>query len=86
MCGWVVDNQMKKDLLLILSVIFFYIGYYLAKLQVRKWLSHALCAPGQHTAKDEESALDNHALACNFAKYSRILIFSHLTDSAINLS
>ena len=24
---------------------------YLAKLQARAWLSHALCAPGQHTAK-----------------------------------
>jgi len=27
------------------------IGEYLAKLQARAWLSHALCAPGQHTAK-----------------------------------
>ena len=38
--------------------------------------------------KDEESARDNHVLACNFAKYSPILIvFSYrLTDSAINLS
>jgi len=34
--------------------------------------------------KDEETARDNHALACNFAKYSKN-IFS-LTDSAINLS
>jgi len=25
--------------------------------------------------KDEESAGDNHVLACNFAKYSPILIF-----------
>ena len=25
--------------------------------------------------KDEESARDNHVLACNFAKYSSILIF-----------
>jgi len=27
------------------------IGEYLAKLQAKAWLSHALCAPGQHTAK-----------------------------------
>ena len=25
--------------------------------------------------KDEESARDNHVLACNYAKYSRILFF-----------
>ena len=36
--------------------------------------------------KDEESARDCHVLACNFAKYSPILIFFSLTDSAINLS
>jgi len=29
----------------------------------------------QHTAKDEESAQDNHVFACIFAKYSLILIF-----------
>ena len=28
--------------------------------------------------KDEESARDNHVLACNFAKYSPILIFFQL--------
>ena len=30
---------------------FFLIGEYLAKLQARAWLSHALCAPGQHCYK-----------------------------------
>jgi len=35
--------------------------------------------------KDEESAWHNYAVACNFAKYSPILIFS-FTGSAINLS
>ena len=29
----------------------FKIGDYLAKLQAKAWLSHALCAPGQHTDK-----------------------------------
>ena len=32
-------------------------------------LSHALRAPGQHTAKDKVND-DNHVLFCNFAKYS----------------
>ena len=27
--------------------------------------------------KDEENAQDNRVFACNFAKYSRILIFFH---------
>ena len=39
-CGGVV---IKKGL--------FLIDVYLAKLQARAWLSHALCAPSQHTAK-----------------------------------
>jgi len=35
--------------------------------------------------KDEETARDNHVLACNFAKYLPFYKIS-LTDSAINLS
>ena len=39
-------------------------------------MSRALCALGQNTAKkDGERARNNHVLACNFAKYSPILIF-----------
>jgi len=34
-CGLVVNNQIKKGLLLSLGVIFFKIGEYLAKLQAR---------------------------------------------------
>jgi len=41
-CGGVVDSQSKKGLLLSLSVKNFKIGEYLAKLQARTWLSHAL--------------------------------------------
>jgi len=63
----------------------FLIGEYLAELQARAWLSHALCVPGQHTAKDEESARDNHVFACNFAKYFSDLKIVLLSDSAINL-
>jgi len=33
-----------------------------------------------------ESAQDNHVLACNFAKYSPILIFISLADKAINIT
>jgi len=36
--------------------------------------------------EDEESARDNYVFACNFAKYSPILIFFSLSDSTINLS
>jgi len=42
---WVVNNQIKKGLLLSLSVKKILIGEYLAKLQARTWLSRALCAP-----------------------------------------
>jgi len=36
--------------------------------------------------QDEESARDNHVSASDFAKYSPILKYFSLTDSAINLS
>jgi len=36
--------------------------------------------------KDEESARDYHLLACNFAKYSPILIFVSLINLVIKLS
>ena len=46
-----MSNQIKKGLLLSLRVKKNKIDEYLAKLQARAWLSYALCAPGQHTAK-----------------------------------
>ena len=50
--GWVVNNQIKKGLLLSVSLKFFNSvnRAYMAKLQARAWLSRALCAPGHHTA------------------------------------
>ena len=51
------------------------IGEYLAKLQARTRLSRALVRLANTLLKDEESARDNHVFACNFAKYSPILIF-----------
>jgi len=49
--GGVVNSQIKKGLFAESLSEYFKIGKYLAKLQARAWLSHALCAPGQHTAK-----------------------------------
>ena len=46
---------------------FFLIGEYLAKLQARVWLSHALCMPANTQLKDQESARDNHVFASNLA-------------------
>ena len=66
----------------------FLIGEYMAKLQVRAWLSHAICMPGQHTAKRRRKCTRqsrNHVLACNFANIYRYKNVS-LTNSAINLS
>ena len=62
-CGWVVNNQIKDGLLVSLRVKKNKIGEYLAKLQAR---TSFVFWPGA------QSAWDNHALACNFAKYSPI--------------
>jgi len=73
---WGVNNQIKKGLLLSLRVKKkFKIGEYVAKLQARTWLSRALLRLANTLLKDEESARNNHAFACNFAKYLPILIF-----------
>jgi len=77
-CGGVVDNQIKKGLLLSVRV---------KKVlkSVNIWQSYKKeCGCLMHFArlantllKDEESARDNHVFACNFAKCSPILIFFH---------
>ena len=73
-CDGVVNNQIKKSLLLSLWVNFFYksVNIWQSYIQARAWLSHALCAPGQHTAT-RQSAWDNRVLAFNFTKYLPIL-------------
>jgi len=49
------------------------IGEYLAKLQARMWLSHALCAPGMHHTAQSKKVHDTvHLSARNGAKYSPI--------------
>ena len=59
----------------------FKIGEYLAKLQARAWLSHALCAPGQHTAKRRKSARDNHS-SQSARRSGQIIAPSHLRSSS----
>jgi len=68
-CGGVVNNQIKKGLLLGVRVKKIKINEYLAKLQTRAWLSHALCAPGQDTVKRRRNCTRHHVLSCYFAKY-----------------
>jgi len=67
--GGVVDNQIKKGLLLRLWVIFFN-RWTFGKCykQERGCLMH-FARLANTLLKDEESAQDNHVFACNFAKY-----------------
>jgi len=56
------------------EVLFLKAGY-LVGLHVQARLANT------HTLlEDEESARDNHVLACNFSTYSPIIIFFSLTD------
>ena len=76
-CGGVVNNQIKKGLLLSLWVKKLKsVNVWQSYKQKRDRLVHflrllAVCWLGA------QSAWDNHALACNFAKYSPILKFFH---------
>ena len=72
-CGWVVDNQIKKGLLLSLRVkkVLKLVNIWQTYQQERDCLVHflrllAVCWPGV------QSAWDNHALACNFAGLKKI--------------
>jgi len=72
-CGWVVDNQIKKGLLLSLRVkkVLKLVNIWQTYKQERDCLVHflrllAVCWPWA------QSVWDNHALACNFVKYSPI--------------
>ena len=75
----IVNNQIKKGLSLSVDVSDFLISEYLAKLQGRAWLSHALhfARLANTLLKDDESERDNHVFADNFAKYSPILTSSY---------
>jgi len=67
-CAGVVNNQIKKGLLLSLSVIFFKsVNIWQSFKHERACLMH-LVRLANKLLKDEESAQDNNVLACNFAK------------------
>ena len=80
--GGVLNNQIKKDLLMSLSVKSFLksVNIWHSYKHERGCLVHFV-----HLAttllKDKESARDNHVLAHNFAKYSLIKKTISLTDS-----
>jgi len=76
-CGGVVNNQIKKGLLLCLWVNFFKsVNIWQSYKQERDYLVH-IVRLANGVIKDAESARNNHVLACNFAKYSPTLNFFH---------
>ena len=83
--GGVLNNQIKKSLLLSLWVNFFMksVNIRQSSKQERGCLVH-FARSAYTLLKDEESAWDNHVLACKFAKYLRIKFF--FWQTAINLS
>jgi len=72
-CGGVVDNQIKKGLLLTVRVKKFSksVNIWQSYKQEHSRLMH-FASLANTLLKDEESARDNHVFACNFAKYSPI--------------
>ena len=82
----VVNNQIRKGLLLSLwAKKIKSVSIWQSYKQERGCLMH-FARLANTLLQDEESARDNHVLAGNFAKYSPILKFFSLADSAINLS
>ena len=79
--GGVVNDHIKKGLRVEKKIK---IGEYLAKLQARAWLSHALCAPGQHTAKRRRKCTRLPRSCLQICQIFTDLKMS-LSDSAINL-
>ena len=71
-CGWVVNNQIKKGLLLSLRIKKIKgVNLWQSYKQERDRIVHflrllAVCWPGA------QSVRDRHALTCNFVKYSPI--------------
>ena len=86
-CAGVVNNQIKKGLLLSLGLkkILKSVNIWQSYKQECDCLMHFVCLANT-LLKDGESAQNNHVLACNVAKYSPNFKFFSLTDSAINLS
>ena len=72
MCGEVVNNQIKKGLLLSVWVIFFKSVNTLQSYKQERGCLMDFARVANTLLIGEESARDNHILACNFAKYSPI--------------
>ena len=72
-CGGIIDNQIKKGLLLSLWVkkLVKSVNIWQSYKQERDCFVHFLRLFSSVLAK-RTSARDNHVLACNFAKYSPI--------------
>ena len=66
---WVVNNQIKKGLLLSLWVNFFKLVNICQSYKLQHGCLMQFARLANTLVKDEESARDNHVLACNFAKY-----------------
>ena len=80
-CGGVVNKQIKKGSLLSLWVIFFKsVNIWKCHKQERGCLIH-FASLANSLREDEESARENHVLACNFAEYSPISEIFSLADS-----
>ena len=81
-CGGVVNNQIKKGLLMSLRLKTFLKSVNIGQSykQEHDCLVHFVRLANS-LPKDRESARNNHVLACNFAKYLPILFFfTHMTQ------
>jgi len=78
--GGVVNNHIEKGL----RVEFFFKSVNIWQLQARAWLSHALCAPGQHTDKRHRKCTRLPRSCLQICRIFTDLKMS-LSDSAINL-
>ena len=75
----IVNNQIKKGLLLSLSDFFKSVNIWQSYKQERGCLMH-FAHMAKTLLKDEESTRDNHILACYFAKYLPIKKFHWQTQ------
>jgi len=71
-CGRVVKNQIKKSLLLSLSVKIIKIGEYVASYKQECDCLMHFARLANTLQKDGKSERNNHVLDCNFTKYSPI--------------
>ena len=81
-CHGLVNNQIKRFIAEFVSEQNFKIGEYLAKLQARAWLSHALCAPSQRTAKRRKKV--HETITFLLVTLPNIYRFKKITDRLSN--